>query len=250
MSKICTIDGCEAVHEAKGYCREHYYRNRTTGSPIKKARRPNAMKSLICQFCENSFISRANNAKYCSSNCQERARYIRAREKRIAQAAKYREDNREKIRSRRREIYASNTEKFQLANRENYLKHREERIKAAAEYQSSHPEIVALTRSRRRAIVKFSITTSDHKKLLHIHRGCCAYCHVKLTAWGRDIETALQWDHVIPLSRGGVDGVGNLVPSCRSCNLSKNRSTVMEWKLRKARWYINREIQRLGGEPV
>lgn len=170
---------------------------------------------------------------------------MRSREKRIAQSAKYREVNQEKINARRREIYAANVGKFRFENRKNYLKHREARIRAAVDYQAAHPEIVALTRARRRSSTKFKIRVSDHKKLLHIYRGCCAYCQVKLTAWGRELETSLQWDHVVPLSRGGVDGVGNLVPSCRRCNLSKGRSTVTEWKLRKAAWYINREINRL-----
>ena len=38
-------------------------------------------------------------------------------------------------------------------------------------------------------------------------------------------------DHIIPLSRGGVHSVGNLIPLCRSCNSSKNDKTWMEWRV-------------------
>lgn len=40
----------------------------------------------------------------------------------------------------------------------------------------------------------------------------------------------IQADHVIPISRGGRHSIGNLVPACASCNLSKKDKTIMEWR--------------------
>ena len=40
-------------------------------------------------------------------------------------------------------------------------------------------------------------------------------------------------DHVIPIARGGVHAVGNLVPACKSCNSSKKDLTIMEWRKKK-----------------
>lgn len=36
-------------------------------------------------------------------------------------------------------------------------------------------------------------------------------------------------DHVLPLSKGGTDGIDNLVWTCQSCNSSKQDKTLREW---------------------
>ena len=50
--------------------------------------------------------------------------------------------------------------------------------------------------------------------------GGCAYCGAMAT----------QVDHVLPLSRGGTDDRGNLVPACRFCNMEKLDFTPEEWR--------------------
>lgn len=40
-------------------------------------------------------------------------------------------------------------------------------------------------------------------------------------------------DHIVPISRGGNHSVGNLMPLCASCNLSKGAKTYMEWRVWK-----------------
>jgi 5-methylcytosine-specific restriction endonuclease McrA len=42
-------------------------------------------------------------------------------------------------------------------------------------------------------------------------------------------KESIQIDHVIPLSRGGSHGIGNLQPLCKSCNISKNARFMTEW---------------------
>jgi 5-methylcytosine-specific restriction endonuclease McrA len=36
-------------------------------------------------------------------------------------------------------------------------------------------------------------------------------------------------DHIVPISRGGLNHPQNLVPACRSCNASKGNRLVSEW---------------------
>ncbi len=58
--------------------------------------------------------------------------------------------------------------------------------------------------------------------------------HVKLLVWARDggscircgSESDLQFDHIIPLSRGGGDQADNIQLLCRSCNLAKGPRLV------------------------
>ncbi len=48
----------------------------------------------------------------------------------------------------------------------------------------------------------------------------CAYCE----------KTATSVDHVRPVSRGGRDEKGNVVPACRQCNTSKhNKRLLWQW---------------------
>lgn len=65
------------------------------------------------------------------------------------------------------------------------------------------------------------VTTKDLKSIVARYRGCCAYCGAP---WK-------QFDHVIPVSRGGRHSVGNIVPACVRCNTSKNDAFVTEWRL-------------------
>jgi len=48
----------------------------------------------------------------------------------------------------------------------------------------------------------------------------CVYCNK---------VTKLEKDHLIPLTKGGSDYITNIVPSCRSCNASKNNKLVNEF---------------------
>lgn len=50
----------------------------------------------------------------------------------------------------------------------------------------------------------------------------CAYCGL--------VATGIHIDHIIPLSKGGLDTVSNLTVSCASYNLSKGSKSLKEWK--------------------
>jgi len=56
----------------------------------------------------------------------------------------------------------------------------------------------------------------ENKMLVDSER-TCAYC-------GSDQK--LQWEHVIPLSRGGPDSIDNLVLACQPCNLKKGKKDI------------------------
>lgn len=54
--------------------------------------------------------------------------------------------------------------------------------------------------------------------------GRCAYCGKVVT-----LKT-MHVDHVKPKIRGGTDSYCNLLPSCRTCNLSKNSKRFLSFK--------------------
>lgn len=77
------------------------------------------------------------------------------------------------------------------------------------------------TEARRRAALSFRYTQRDIDRLLNRHRGLCAYC-------GENDATEI--DHVVPIARGGVDGIANLLPSCMACNRAKTDKLLSEWR--------------------
>ncbi len=58
--------------------------------------------------------------------------------------------------------------------------------------------------------------------------GVCVYCGVRL-ATKKGQPNSYHADHVLPVAKGGSDDVGNLVPSCRSCNLKKKDGTALQF---------------------
>ena len=113
-----------------------------------------------------------------------------------------------------------------------------EQVKQRREYQASDrykqirklyrqsdegKQAIASAKHRRRAREKglvSDLTTRQWRIILFVYNGKCAYC-------GSDTE--IQQEHVVPVSRGGGTTMGNIVPACKKCNMSKKDKTVVEW---------------------
>lgn len=67
-----------------------------------------------------------------------------------------------------------------------------------------------------------SYTKEDVARLYGKQEGLCAYCPKPLL---RDYEV----DHVVPLSRGGSNGIENIALACMPCNRSKGSKSLEEW---------------------
>jgi 5-methylcytosine-specific restriction endonuclease McrA len=59
------------------------------------------------------------------------------------------------------------------------------------------------------------------KELKRLYNSPCFYC---------GSLNKITIDHVIPISRGGTHGIGNLVAACAFCNGSKHTKFLIEWK--------------------
>lgn len=155
--------------------------------------------------------------------------------------AQYSEKHRDEINKYHRERYEREAEKikaqkteWRLANREEYLKRRRKYQKENSvmlaekckEYRIANPVIVAQGKTRYRSRKKengiFIRTEKDRIRQLARQRYCCFYCNIKMSI--------IHEEHVIPISRGGRDSVGNIVYACPACNHSKNNKYIVEWK--------------------
>lgn len=59
----------------------------------------------------------------------------------------------------------------------------------------------------------------------------CRYCGAPLSGGG-------EVDHIVPVSRGGVNSADNLTLACRSCNRDKHSKTAEEfisWRIQRGR---------------
>lgn len=86
--KVCSIDGCERQHVARGWCALHYNRWRAHGDPLTVQKIPahafapgrapwnkGTAARHTCVECGTEFVrhGRARNPRYCTKACQHRA---------------------------------------------------------------------------------------------------------------------------------------------------------------------------------
>jgi hypothetical protein len=67
--------------------------------------------------------------------------------------------------------------------------------------------------------ISWSNLTREHKRAV-LRGSSCAYCNS---------PTGTNFDHVIPISKGGPDSADNLISVCRECNLSKADRDLYYW---------------------
>ena len=150
--------------------------------------------------------------------------------------AEYRRKNRERILQQKREHYYENRERLLEGNRVRlrkfYLDNKDRiRQKIREKYYQNlgkSRQTGNLHRQKRRARKKsshqVSYTPDQIKFLQQKFEYECAYCGV---------DTKLTLDHFIPISKGGSDCLGNLLPACGQCNSSKHDSDPIEWYKRQ-----------------
>jgi 5-methylcytosine-specific restriction endonuclease McrA len=139
--------------------------------------------------------------------------------------AGYRNRHRAKARAAQRDYDRRTRDQVAARKAANRLANPDKFRKRSAEYAKANPDVVHLNKLRRRAREVGSdnrkITANDWRRLCDHYRHRCAYCGE---------QRPLTRDHVIPLSRGGRNAIGNLVPACGACNYSKRDKFVVEWR--------------------
>lgn len=176
-----------------------------------------------CEICQRALTGR--QSLWCSTECKasakrayDRARYLENREATIARAQSWYSVNVD----RKREYDAA----YREATRDERLAAKREWSRS---FQAANPDAVRLRANKRRAAKAangvLTVTLADLARLLRHYRERCGYCADAFTE-----INPLEWDHIIPISRGGRHSVGNLIPSCRACNRAKLTRTIMEWR--------------------
>lgn len=149
--------------------------------------------------------------KYYEAHKDERAEYYEAHEAEKAECA--------------RKYYEAHREEKAEYMRKYGEAHKDERAEYDRKYNQEHPE-VRRQATRRRRVRKMGAdghhSFDEWFCLCELHGFICVYC-------GYPTEETLHEDHATPLSRGGSDGIDNILPACGSCNSSKCAKTFDEF---------------------
>lgn len=182
--------------------------------------------SNICTECSKKSIKayrEANKQKLCEVSKkynQENSDKVKKRKK------AYREANKEKIQDYQQKWHKVNKERTRVYNSNYHSMNREEIHKRQKHYRKLEQGKSAISRghrnrkARKQSIHLVKYTDQQLKERYEQFSNCCSYC-LK--------ETKLFRDHFIPVSKGGSDCLGNIVPACLTCNSSKHDSDPMTW---------------------
>ena len=185
-------------------------------------------------YYDNLHEERQRRRCYYQSNIKierERARlrYRANPEIERARTRRWQEANPEKALEIRRRVYQNNPG----ASREKCRRRREWR-----------------RASRRAALHPVTRAHIDARFALWANR--CAFCGVDANHERNHGRERLTVEHVLALTKGGLDEAGNIIPACSACNSSKNNSPVEDWYRQQA-WFTEsrwRKIQRYCPDAV
>jgi len=195
-----------------------------------------------CKSCRSAVAARAYESEEASKRARRTEltkRWRRLNPGAVREAARrYRENNSEKRRAQFAAWAAKNRDRLKEYERTRVRKpqEREARRRANKKWRQRNKDALRVKQrewrarnrqqareqvQRRRALKAaapaFTLMTRDLSRLTG---AACIACGAP----------ADSLDHIIPLSRGGSHGVGNLAPMCRTCNSSKGAKTVTEWR--------------------
>jgi hypothetical protein len=215
-----------------------YARNRqrsiATATEWRKVNRDRWLATRRHAHALNPSKAREDNRKWRAAN----------KEKALGCQRRWYLANREKLLAAARARYAECPDKARVQAREWYARNIHRARASSLAWQRINPERARERNRRRRARARAGhqtalqpLTFAQRHQRFGLWSNRCAYCG----SAGR-----MTVDHVLALTKGGLDEADNVAPACGRCNCSKHNSLVEGWYRRQpffteARW---RKIQR------
>lgn len=203
---------------------------------------------VVAQFCSKCkrlkkaefFIKDGNNKRGLRSSCKwcmsdrRRKYYAQHRTNEIANSARWRKENPEKVIASNRQYREDNVEKrrnygeiWRQKNPDYHLvyqeKHRERYRELSRNWKRNNGAKSSLSNLNRRARIKelpYTLIFEEMVEIANHFKGGCA-----LTA-----SKEFHWDHVIPISTGhGGTTFSNMIPLRGDLNISKSDNNLFDW---------------------
>lgn len=201
----CTINECTGAILARGWCRKHYRRWQTHGTPYYVTK----FEKVAADTLEDDHI-RCSKCRVVKSSSEYHARKDRGTlyrhckdcHKDISQA--WCDENTERLREARRRWKVSNPDLVRTQGRKDAGKRRA--LLMSVEYDP----LVTI------------------EALIERDGSACAYCENAVEYVG-GFATRATVDHVIPVAQGGAHTFSNTVVACGPCNSAKNSRTPEQW---------------------
>lgn len=155
-------------------------------------------------------------------NAKHRERYKTKPKRKYVLSEEQKVARREKARAK----YAANLEESRKRGNENTLRYRQRNPERVLLLASIH-------QSKRRALKAAStgsFTAAEIAALYEKQKHKCATCKVAIS--DSPGKKRFHIDHVMPLMKGGGNGIDNIQLLCRRCNLSKKDRHPDEWAKR------------------
>jgi 5-methylcytosine-specific restriction endonuclease McrA len=217
LTRYFTGNPCKYGHIAErhtasgtcGICAILVLRKRYKDNPDYERKRATAW------YCLNKAKARAASSKYKKENP----------EKRKAAVKRWRQANPEKVREINRRASLScavRNPKRVAENKRKWMavpENRAARTVSIRAWRLANPEKDRAIARNRRAKLAGSIgthTATDLAAILKSQNYRCVYCPADLRKVKRHV------DHIVPISRGGLNDKTNLQYTCSSCNVKKN----------------------------
>lgn len=170
--------------------------------------------------------------KYYAKNKEQFRLYRIKNKERIQQHMKeYRIKNKEYLQQYNKEYRIKNKEVCQIRDKNNRLKNIEyyklyNKKYFQSYYQLKKEQYIKRANDRRSFLKNSgSYTAKQFKEMLNFFNYECAYSGEKIS---NDLSN-MHREHVIPVSKGGVNFIWNIVPSVPRVNLSKNNKDMEAW---------------------
>ena len=163
-------------------------------------------KAVSCSQCGKSFSCAVgrNGRQFCSKPCVAASRRVAC--PKWPSKANNRPFDKDAVRDYMRAYVAANREHHNARARDWASRHRDKRNE--------------LQRARRADYVGV-LLASDWLEIRKRYGFRCLGC-----GQAESLIRPLEVDHVVPVSRGGTNAVGNIQPLCRACNASKGAKTI------------------------
>jgi 5-methylcytosine-specific restriction endonuclease McrA len=201
-----------ATAEQQAYSKAYYAANR------------DAVKARVRAYAaSNKEAIRERGKAYRTANkeklrARQKAYYEAHKEERIAYQKSLHASKPDKVKAYKQEWWAKNREAFSAKRTDPACRARERRVAKVwyhANYSKNREKFLARIAKRRALKTTTNVEPIDYVDVLRASNGVCGICKKSLDLFGVD------FDHIVPLSRGGTHTRENLQATHSSCNRSK-----------------------------